>query len=127
MAILIEGDPKAPFSIAITPSGRGGRDSIRWISPLSHLIVLSGKQGGIKYHFLSLVRLDLGLNPGLLDHLRTLYSFGQWPSYANYLFLIGIQIRVDLRFIATKGFTTRKRYHQIQFRVITRRRSFWWM
>ena len=41
---LIEGDPKAPFSIATT-----------LITPLyPYLIMLSGKQGGIKYHFLSL-------------------------------------------------------------------------
>ena len=40
-----------------------------------HLIVLSVKQGGIKYHFFeSLVFLNLGLNPGRADHWRTLYS-----------------------------------------------------
>ena len=39
----------------------------------TYLILLSVKQGGIKYHFLkSLVWLDLGLNPGLLGHWRTL-------------------------------------------------------
>ena len=31
--------------------------------------------------FESLVWLDFGLNPSLLDHGRTLYSLGQWPSY----------------------------------------------
>ena len=35
--------------------------------------MLSAKQDGIK----SLVWLDLGLNPGLPDHWRTLYSLGQ--------------------------------------------------
>ena len=30
---LIEGDPKAPFSISTTMRGRGGRYSIPWISP----------------------------------------------------------------------------------------------
>ena len=43
--------------------------------------MLSVKQSGIKYHFFySLVWLDLGLNPGLPDHWRTLYSLGQWPK-----------------------------------------------
>ena len=39
-ANLVEGNPKAPFSIATTLD--------------SYLIMLSVKQGGIKYHFLSL-------------------------------------------------------------------------
>ena len=30
---LIEGDPKAPFSIATTPRSRGGRYSFPWITP----------------------------------------------------------------------------------------------
>ena len=51
---MVEGDPKAPFSIATTPRCRGGRYSF---PPLLHftldpyLIMLSVKQGGIKYHF----------------------------------------------------------------------------
>ena len=31
---IVEGDPKAPFSIATTPRCRGGRYSIPWIAPL---------------------------------------------------------------------------------------------
>ena len=31
--------------------------------------MLSAKQGGIKYHFESLVWLNLGLNTGLLDQM----------------------------------------------------------
>ena len=57
MAIVVEGDPKAPFSIATTPSCRGGRYSFPRIYPFypwPYLIMLSVKQGGIKYHFLSL-------------------------------------------------------------------------
>ena len=42
LATVVEGDLKAPFSIAITPSSD------------PYLIMLSVKQGGIKYHFLSL-------------------------------------------------------------------------
>ena len=44
----------------------------------TYLIMLSVKQGGIKYYFLkSLVWLDLGLNPGLPDYWRTLYPLGR--------------------------------------------------
>ena len=38
------------------------------------LIILSVKQGGIKYHFESLVWLDLGLNPGLPGYWRLIVS-----------------------------------------------------
>ena len=34
LATLVEGDPKAPFSIATTSMCRGRRDSIAWIAPL---------------------------------------------------------------------------------------------
>ena len=34
LATIVEGDPKAPFSIATTPRWRGGRYSIPWIAPL---------------------------------------------------------------------------------------------
>ena len=34
LATLVVGDPKAPFSIAATPSCRGGRYSFSWIAPL---------------------------------------------------------------------------------------------
>ena len=53
LATLVEGDQKAPFSIATTPWCRGGHYSFAGIAPLYpwYLIVLSIKQGGIKYHF----------------------------------------------------------------------------
>ena len=57
MATLVEGDPKAPFSIATTPRCRGGRYSFsgRFHFTLdAHLMMLNAKQVGIKYHFLSL-------------------------------------------------------------------------
>ena len=47
-------DPKAPFSIATTPRCRGRCYSIPWIAPLypwSVSLMLSIKQGSIKYHF----------------------------------------------------------------------------
>ena len=34
LATIVEGDPKAPFSIATTPRCRGGRYSFHWIAPL---------------------------------------------------------------------------------------------
>ena len=34
LATIVEGDPKAPFSIATTPRCRGGRYSFPRISPL---------------------------------------------------------------------------------------------
>ena len=34
LATLVEGDLKAPFSIATTPKCRGGRYSFPWIAPL---------------------------------------------------------------------------------------------
>ena len=51
---VVEGDQKAPFSIATTPKCRGGHNSFPWITPLAfdlYLIMLSIKQGDIKYHF----------------------------------------------------------------------------
>ena len=57
LATIVEGDPKANFSIATTPRCRGGCYFFPWIAPLyldPYLIMLSVKQGRIKYHFLSL-------------------------------------------------------------------------
>ena len=54
LATVVKGDQKAPFSIATTPRCRGGRYSFPWITPLylhTYLILLSVKQGDIKYHF----------------------------------------------------------------------------
>ena len=53
----IKGDLKAPFSIAATLECKGRHYSFPWIAPLTldmYLIMLSIKQGGIKYQFLSL-------------------------------------------------------------------------
>ena len=57
MATIVEGNPKAPFSIATTPKCGGGRYSfpgLLYFTLDPYLIMLSVKQGGIKYHFLSL-------------------------------------------------------------------------
>ena len=56
LAILVEGDPKAPFSLATIPGCRGGRYSfsLHYFTLDTYLISLCVKQGGIKYHFFSL-------------------------------------------------------------------------
>ena len=57
LATAVEGDPKAPFSIATTQKCSGGCYSIPWMAHFTldpYLIMLSIKQGGIKYHFLNL-------------------------------------------------------------------------
>ena len=55
LVTLVEGDQMGPFSITTTPRCRRGRYSFPSIAPLyPWLIMLSAKQGGIKYHFLSL-------------------------------------------------------------------------
>ena len=67
---VFKGNSNAPFSLATKQWCRGGHYSFSWITPLTldpYFIMLTVKQGGIKYHFLSL-RLDLGLNCSLPDH-----------------------------------------------------------
>ena len=61
LATVVEGDQKAPFSIATTPRCRGGRYSFPWITPLYPWYVpyiaeywASIEQGGIMYHFKNL-------------------------------------------------------------------------
>ena len=66
---VVEGVPKAPFSIATTPRCKGGHSFFPGIAPLSfdpYLIMLSVKQGDIKYHFW--VFSVTPLNPGLANH-----------------------------------------------------------
>ena len=55
LVALVEGDPKDPFSIATTPRCRALLRSLDCSTTLDpYLIMLSVKQGGIKYPFLSL-------------------------------------------------------------------------
>ena len=53
LATVVEGDQKAPFSIATTQRCRDGRYSFPFLhfTVDTHLIMLSVKQGGIKYYF----------------------------------------------------------------------------
>ena len=84
-ATVVEGDRKAPFSIATTLRCREGRDSFPRIAPLYPWYVpYIAECWARRYQvpFLkSLVWRDLGLNPGLPDHWRTLYPLGQWAGY----------------------------------------------
>ena len=56
MATLVEGDPKATFSILQRGVGEDATPlpGLLHFTLDSYLIMLSDKQGGIKYHFLSL-------------------------------------------------------------------------
>ena len=57
LAMVVEGDPKVSFSIATTPWCRGGRYYFPGLVHFTldpYVIMLSVKQGSIKYHFLSL-------------------------------------------------------------------------
>ena len=56
LATVVEGDQKAPFSKFTTPKCKAGRYSFPQIAPLNPRyvpILLSLKQGGIKYYFKS--------------------------------------------------------------------------
>ena len=56
MATLVESGPKAPFSMATTPGVAYGATPFPGLLHFTldpYLIMLSIKQGGIKYHFLS--------------------------------------------------------------------------
>ena len=57
LATVVEGDSKAPFSIATTPRSRGGATPFPGLLHFTldmYLIMMSVKQGSIKFHFLSL-------------------------------------------------------------------------
>ena len=77
LATVVEGDQKAPFSIATTQRCWGGRYSFPLIAPLYPLCVPNIDEYYARRYqvpFLkSLVWRNLGLNPGLLDHWRILY------------------------------------------------------
>ena len=78
LATIVKGDQKAPFSIATTLRCRGGRYSFPLIAPLYLRYVPNIAQCSTRKYqvpFLkSLVWHNLGLNPVLLDHWRTLYT-----------------------------------------------------
>ena len=76
LATVVEGDQKAPFSIATTPRCWGGRYSFPWIAPLypryvSYIAECSARRYQVPL-LKSLVWRNQGLNPGLPDHWWTL-------------------------------------------------------
>ena len=81
------GWPRRLHLIATTLRCRGGCYSILWIAPLySYLIMLSVKQGGIKYHFFFFFFfLNLWYNSTwdwtlVSQTIGEHYSLGQWPG-----------------------------------------------
>ena len=84
LADLSQRWPNTPFSLATIPRCKEGCYYFSWIAPLTldlYLVMSSVKQGDIKYYFFeSLLWLDLGLNPSLLDHLQTFFPLYQWVS-----------------------------------------------
>ena len=79
LVTLVESDLKAPFLIDTTPSCRGGRYSTSRLAPFYPWSLPNNAKRHQVSFFKSLVWLDQGLKPGLLDHWRTLYSLGLWP------------------------------------------------
>ena len=87
---VVEGDPKAPFSITTSLRCRGGRYFFLRIAPVTldlYLIMLRVKQVGIKYHFLSLL-YDLTWDGNLVSWTICEHS----THYAN-----GLVIKIFLK------------------------------
>ena len=65
---VIEGNPKAAFSIATTPKSNGRCFFLLWIALLTlerFRLKVTLTQGSIKYYFKSSVLVDLRLNSGV--------------------------------------------------------------
>ena len=109
LAIVVENDPKAPVSIATTPRSRGGRYSFPWIAPLYPWYVpvrwVLSKEVSSTI-FKPLVWLNLGLNPGLPHHWRTLYPLG-WTTLRLYLECLYLEcFRLYLKTFHKSDFST---------------------
>ena len=98
LVTIIEGNPKAPFSRATTPMCRGRRYSfpgLLYFTLDPYLIMLSVKQRGIKYHFLSL------WYDSTWDWTQVSRAIGQCPVYIYiyiyiyiYLYIYNIYILI---------------------------------
>ena len=82
LAIVVEGDQKAHFSVATTPKCLGeGATPFPGLLHFTNPYIAGCWERRYQVPFLkSLVWRDLGLNPGLPDHWRTLYPLGQANS-----------------------------------------------
>ena len=93
MVTVVEGDPKAPFSIATTLRCREGRHYFPWIAPLTlyqYLIMLNVKQG-IKYHFFSLTRPEI--EPQSRGLLANTLTTAQISYFVGLLYTWSIRIK----------------------------------
>ena len=81
LAIFVEGDPKAPISIATTPRCMWGCYSISWIALLYPGSLLYNAECKARRHqvpfFLVFGITQPENEPGLPGHWQTLYSLGQ--------------------------------------------------
>ena len=76
LATVVEGDPKAPFLIALTLRCRGECYSFPWIAPLYPWYM----RYQVPFFKKFLVWVNLGLNPSLPDHWRILYPPMSWDK-----------------------------------------------
>ena len=83
LAPVVEGDQKAPFSVATTPRCRRGALFLPWIVSLYpwYISIIAETRRHQVPFLKSLVWHDLGLNPGLPDHWQTLYPLGVTAIY----------------------------------------------
>ena len=99
---VVEGDQKAPFSIATTPMCKGAlllSMDCSTLPLIRTLMMLSVKQGGIKYHFLKVFMTRLGIEPqspgplvntlatGPCEHHSTMRGFAASPFNFSLLLL----------------------------------------
>ena len=91
LVTIVKGDPKAPYSLATTLRCRRGHYSFPWIDQFtldSYLIMLSVKQGFMRYQFFeSLVKLNLGLYPGFLGHWMNTLPSRPMRAEDRYIFM----------------------------------------
>ena len=91
---VVEGDLKAPFSLATTPGVWEGTTLFPGLHHFTldqYLIMVSVKQGGIKYNFFeSLVWLDLRLNPGLPGQFYKSVSVSFFAFKSCFIYLSSI-------------------------------------
>ena len=81
LATVVEGDLKAPFSVAMTLRCRRGHYFFPWIAPLYHWYVPYNAECLARRYQVPFSKFlewcNLGLNPGLSDHWWTLYPLSQ--------------------------------------------------